>query len=240
MILKPTLQNKYMVIFPPPLDSLLGEIEPKAVTNIFGGPGTGKTNLCLLAALDCIRSDGTVTYIDTEGGFSFKRLSQLMPSYKLILPKINLLEPKDFSEQGSMIRGLAGTDLIIVDSISALYRLEYASAENRKPKEMSHSILEANRELSKQLSILSILARKTNIPVLVTSHTFKSWDTGRDEIVGGDAVKYWSKVIIFLQKTGKSGERKATLKKHRSLPEDREVKFLLVQDGIKPSGFKLF
>lgn len=230
-----------MIALPAPFDSLLKEIEPKAVTNFFGAPGTGKTNLCLLAALNCINSNGgSVTYIDTEGGFSFKRLSQLMPNYKLILSKINLLEPKDFTEQGRIIRELKGTDLVILDSLSALYRLEYADADQKKIKEVNVHIMEANRELSKQLSILSQVARKNNIPVIVTSHTFKSWDTGKEEMVGGEAVKYWSKGIVFLEKTGRTGERKAVVVKHRSLPEGKSVKFMIVQDGIKPAGFKLF
>jgi DNA repair protein RadB len=229
-----------MITLPPPLDSLMGKIETKAITNFCGGPGTGKTNLCLLAALKCASSGGTVTYLDTEGGFSFERLSQLQPNYKLLLSKINLLEPKDFTEQGRMIRELQGTDLVVVDSLSALYRLEYADSGQQKSREVNVQIMEANRELSRQLSILSNFARKNDIPVIVTSHTFRKWDTGSDEIVGGDSAKYWSKAIIFLEKTGKAGERRAVLVKHRSLPEKREAKFLIVQDGIKPSGFKLF
>lgn len=228
------------IMLPAPFDALLTHLESKAITTFFGAPGSGKTNICLLAALNCVKRGGRVTYIDTEGGFSFERLAQLMPAYKIILQKINLLLPKDFTEQGKIIRGLLDCNLIIVDSLCALYRLEYADAEQKKSRELNVHIMEANRELSKQLSILSNKARELGIPVLATSHTFKVWDTGRDEIVGGDAVKYWSKAIIFLEKTGKSGERKATVIKHRSLPEGKETKFVIVEDGIKPSGFRLF
>lgn len=228
---------------PEPLESLMEGIEKRAVCNFFGAPGTGKTNLCLIAMIACVNNGGRVTYIDTEGGFSFKRLEQLMPSYKLVLERINLLEPKNLKEQGDIIRNLEKSDLVIVDSLSALYRLEYA--ENNKEnsgnkREEKANIVEANRELSKQLSVLSAFAREHDIPVIVTSHTFKNWDSGADEIVGGDAVRYWSKGIIFIEKAGKPGERKATVVKHRSVPEGKSVKFLLCQDGIKPSGFKLF
>lgn len=228
------------VKLPVPMDSIIKGLEPKTVTNIFGGPGTGKTNLCLLAMIDCINNGGEVTYIDSEGGFSFERLSQIMPNYKIILSKINLLEPKDFREQGEMIRSLQGTNLVIVDSLSALYRLEYAEADQKKNKEVNSQIMESNRELSRQLSILSNFARKNSIPVLVTSHTFKNWDSGKNEIVGGDAVKYWSKSIVFIESTSKTGERKATIMKHRSEPEGKNVKFVIDATGIKPSGFKLF
>ena len=224
------------ILLPDPFPALMQEIEAGAVPNLFGEPGSGKTNLCLLAALHCIRNGGAVTFIDTEGGFSFKRLEQLYPQYKLILGKIDLREPKTFQEQGKLIRSLEGTDFVIVDSLSALYRVEYAEHE---PVSKPH-ILEANKELSRQLSLLSAHARRHSIPVLVTSHAFRNWDTGRMEMVGGDAVRYWSKTILFLEKTGKQGERRATLVKHRSLPEGESAKFLIVQDGIRPAGFRLF
>jgi len=220
---------------PEPLHALLGGIEFSALSNFYGAPGTGKTNICLLISIECIKNGGKVVYIDTEGGFSPDRLSQLTGNVDDAMKKINLIEPKNFKEQGDIIRGLdkKEADLIVLDSAAALYRLEYADPEKE--------ILEANRELSRQMSILSSLAREKGIPVVVTSHTYKNWDTDRHEIVGGDSVKYWSKVLVFLERTGKMSERNATVIKHRSLPEGKTVRFVITQDGIKPaSGFKLF
>ena len=120
-----------------------------------------------------------------------------------------------------------------MDSAVALYRLEYADP-------MKEAI-EPNRELSKQLSVLSNTAREKKMPVIITSHVFRSWETQKNEIVGGDSVRYWSKVIVFLERTGRTSERKATIIKHRWVPEGKSVKFVIVQEGIKPaSGFKLF
>jgi len=220
---------------PEPLHALLGGIEFSALSNFYGAPGTGKTNICLLISIECIKNGGKVVYIDTEGGFSPDRLSQLTGNVDDAMKKINLIEPKNFKEQSDVIRGLdkKEADLIVLDSAAALYRLEYADPEKE--------ILEANRELSRQMSILSSLAREKGIPVVVTSHTYKNWDTDRHEIVGGDSVKYWSKVLVFLERTGKMSERNATVIKHRSLPEGKTVRFVITQDGIKPaSGFKLF
>ena len=219
---------------PEPLSSIISRLEPQTVTNFYGGPGTGKTNLCLLAAIECIRNGGCVTYIDTEGGFSQERLRQLTKNPEQALQKITLLEPKTFEEQGKLIRSLEKhkSDLIILDSAVALYRLEYAD-----PKAET---LEAHRELSKQISILSTLSREKNIPVIITAHTFQNWDTGTNEIVGGDMIKYWSKVIVYLERTNKTSERKATIVKHRWVPEGGTVKFVIVEDGIKPSGFRIF
>jgi DNA repair protein RadB len=220
---------------PQPLQSLMQGIEHGALTNFYGAPGTGKTNLCLLTALDVLRSGGKVIFIDTEGGFSQERLAQIYPDHTEALKSMFILEPKDFKEQGKIIRDLPDrqADMIILDSAAALYRLEYADPDKEA--------LEANRELSRQMSILSNIARQRDIPIVVTSHTYRNWDTDRHEIVGGDAVKYWAKAVVFLERTGKMAERNATIIKHRWMPEGKSVKFEITGDGIKPaSGRRLF
>ena len=61
-------------------------------------------------------------------------------------------------------------------------------------------------------------------------------------IVGGDLLKYGSKCLIELQMTP-SGNRRAILKKHRSIPEAKEITFKIVEGGIigtkEGKGFKL-
>ena len=199
----------------------------------------GKTNICLLAAAFCAKAGGRVLYVDTENSFSAERFQQIAD--KTLAENIEIVHPKTFQEQGDVIRGLETADLIIVDSLAALYRMEIAEPRQTTGKEENKMvIMGANRELSKQMSVLSAVAREKQVPVLVTSHTYKNWDTGEEEVVGGDAVKYWCKCLVFLERTGRTSERKATLIKHRSLPEHGAVKFELVRDGIKPSGFRLF
>jgi len=223
------------VILPAPFDSMVGRLESKAITNLYGEPGSGKTNLCILAALSCIENGGTVVFIDTEGGFSLERFKQLCPTkWPAALKRIELLEPKDFKQQEAMIKSLSGkkTDLIILDSAVALYRLECTDQKSE--------VLKANKQLSRQISILSNLAREKGIPVIITAHMFRNWETGKQEIVGGDTLKYWSKAIVCIERTGRTSERKATVIKHRSLPEGGSTKFMITQNGIKPSGFRIF
>ncbi|MBN1897047.1 MAG: DNA repair and recombination protein RadB [Candidatus Aenigmarchaeota archaeon] len=220
---------KKKISVPQPLSSLMEGIEHGALTNFYGAPGTGKTNICLISALEVVKGGGKVVFLDTEGGFSHERFSQLSDNPEHV-NGITMLEPKDFKEQSRMIKSLKDVqaDLIVVDSAAALYRLEYSDPEKEA--------LEANRELSKQMSILSAIAREKDIPVIVTSHTYKNWDTENNEIVGGDAVKYWAKAVIFLERTGKMSERNATVVKHRWIHEGKSVKFEIVNNGIKPSG----
>ncbi len=227
------------VKLPRPLDALMIGLERKAVTNFYGEPGAGKTNICLLAALECARSGGTVAYIDTEGGFSVERVKQIERNVELLLERIRIFEPRDFGEQGRIIRTVSkgDYDMIIVDSMVALYRLEYAE---KNGKGQSAQLMEANRELSKQMSVLSSAARERNMPVIVTSHIFSNWETGEDEVIGGESIKYWSKAMVKIERTGRMSERKAIITKHRFIPEGGEVKFEIVNEGIRPArGFRI-
>jgi DNA repair protein RadB len=171
--------------------------------------------------------------VDTEGGFSFERFGQICPDSREALKKISLVRPQDFEAQGRTVRALKSkqADLIVVDSVVALFRLECSPEGNYT--------FEAGKELSRQLSILSNIAVERSIPVIITSHSFRRRD-GPAEVIGGDVIKYWSKSLILLEKTGRSSERKATIVKHRWLPEEKSVKFNIVHEGIKPAGFRIF
>ncbi len=234
------------VKLPEPVDGLVKGLEPKTLASFYGPPGCGKTNICLLAAASCVNAGGRVIYVDTEGGFNRNRLKQVTNSWQKVLDSTVLLEPRNFREQATLIGELGRhkADLFIVDSVVSLYRLEYAekneSAKDRPAYGPTRAVLEANRELSRQLSVLSALAREKDVPVLVTAHTFRHWETKLNEIVGGDAIKYWSKVILYIEKTGRVSERKATLIKHPHQAEWGSVKFSIVNEGIKPAGFKIF
>ena len=58
-----------------PLDELLdGGIEKRTITQIYGPPGVGKTNICLNIAIGVAKRGKKVVYIDTEGGISVDRI----------------------------------------------------------------------------------------------------------------------------------------------------------------------
>ena len=51
-------------------DLLDGGFESSVITTIYGGAGSGKTNICLLFACNLGKK---VIWIDTEGSFSIER-----------------------------------------------------------------------------------------------------------------------------------------------------------------------
>ncbi|HLD06831.1 MAG TPA: DNA repair and recombination protein RadB [Candidatus Nanoarchaeia archaeon] len=210
-------------------DQLLqGGFETDIITTIYGPAGSGKTNVCMLCAIGVARSGRKVLYIDTDNSFSVLRLQQIAPEYLGILDKMVFLQPLTFDEQKESFQKLReltaeNIGLIIVDSISMLYRLEIGKTDD---------IYEVNKELGLQLGYLTELARKLHIPVLVTNQVYADFDNKENvRMVGGDLLKYGSKCLIELRKFRK-GRRAAVLRKHRSLAEDTSADFTIVETGF--------
>ena len=227
------------------LDAMLdGGYEKDVITTVYGPAGSGKTALCLLCTINMANSGKKIVYVDCEGGFSLERLKQIASylgqDYKKILDNIIFLRPTSFAEQKKSLEKLKDIvndkiGLIVVDTIAMLYRLELGKDDD---------VYEVNRELGRQLSYLTEIARNKKIPVLVTNQVYTDFDA-RDKvnIVGGDILKYASKCLMELQITP-NGNRRAIIKKHRSIPDEKEITFKIVDGGIieakETRGFKLF
>lgn len=213
------------------VDGLLdGGYETDTVTTVYGPAGSGKTNLCIVATVDVLRAGRKVVFIDSEGGFSVDRFRQIAgDDYKELLDMMIFLKPLTFSEQRNAFGKLSklldeDIGLVIVDTISMLYRLEIGQ---------SNDVYSVNKDLGQQINYLNEITRRKNIPVLITNQVYASFEQqGSVKMVGGDLLKYGSKCLIELQKMRK-GTRKAILKKHRSIAEDREVVFKIVERGVE-------
>lgn len=225
---------------------LEGGYEKGIITTIYGPGGSGKSNFILLAACHQAKKDKKIIFIDTEGSFSIDRINQIsggLPEF--VLKNIIILKTTSFQEQKNAFLKLEkelkseNIGLIIVDSINMLYRLELADAR----KKDSEEVKKVNLDLAKQMKSLNEIARKREIPVLITSQVYneflseEDWLAGKERsvgIVGGDLLKYWSKCIIELK--NQNGKRKAIIRKHRSLPE-KELNFEICNEGIIKRGW---
>ncbi len=213
---------------------LHGGYESDVVSVIYGSAGCGKTNFCLLAAVSQAKKGNKVVFVDTEGGFSVERIKQLCDDeYEDVLKNIFLLKPTDFSEQKEAFKKILEylkkeVSLIIVDGMTILYRLDFASAREKDFNEVQKT----NSELVSQMRTLAEIARKREIPVIVTNQVYK-WEDER-KMVGGDILSYWGKCLIEL--VNEKGKRIAYLRKHRSLPE-KEFEFQITNSGIKKKGW---
>jgi len=227
------------------LDMMLdGGYEKDIITTIYGPAGAGKTNLCLLCAMNTARDRKKVIYIDTENNFSVERFKQISESisqnYAKLLNNVVFLRPASFDEQKKTFEKLKDivnnkVGLIVFDSVAMLYRLEIGKNED---------VYEVNRALGTQLGYLKEIASKKHIPVLITNQVYADFeDKDKVNIVGGDLLRYTSKCLLELQITP-SGNRICIVKKHRHLPAEKEITFKIVEGGIlgtkEGKGFRLF
>jgi DNA repair protein RadB len=206
-------------------DLLGGGLEPKIITQLYGGPASGKSVLCVLAAVSCLQAGKGVIFIDTEG-FSIERFRQVAgPEAERLAHDLFLYEPHDFDQQGLMITGLERhlerdtIGLIIMDSATGLYRTQLEKG------------IDAMQKLTRQIMHLLGYAKKYGIPVLITNQVYM--DVQRKVYVGlgGTALAHISKVIVNIERI--NSHRRATLEKHRSRPPGEFFDFDIVEQGIR-------
>lgn len=210
------------------VDELIGGgFETGTVTQIYGEAGTGKTNICIQLAFECVKSGKKVIYIDTEG-LSIERFKQIVGgSVEDIVKDVIMYEPLNFDQQSDAIEEVKkivdeNVGLILLDSATLPYR--YELGEDRD--------MHARRDLANQISDLLEITREYNIGVVVTSHVYTDIKTNEIRPLGGHAFEHLSKTIIQLEKAG-TGKRKAILRKHRSRPEGISCEFVLTGRGVE-------
>ena len=209
------------------LDALIGGgLELRTITQFYGEPASGKSTLCLIAAVSCLRSGHAVAWIDSEG-FSTERFRQVAGAdTDAIADRFFLFEPIDFEHQGAMILEVEKVlkahkpGLLVIDSATALYRTDLEKGRD------------AMQALTRQMLHLLGYAKRYEVPVLITNQVYM--DTARNTFagLGGTALEHLSKVIVRLEKTETPGVRRARLVKHRSRPEGASFDYEITGDGI--------
>ncbi len=207
------------------LDELLGGgLESASITEIYGEPGSGKTNLCLQASRECALQGKKVAYIDSEG-VSIDRLKQICKKndFKKILDNILFFNPTCFKEQEKMVTNaikINNVGMIIFDTFNMFYRLELENNE-----------LCVIRSLNRQIANLQVAARKNDIYSIISGQVYSVED---DDVkpFSGMGIKHISKTILKLEKKG-IGKRRATIIKHRSEPEGKTANFKITSKGLE-------
>jgi len=205
-----------------------GGFEHGIITQIYGGSGSGKTNICLQLTVQCIRNREKVVIIDTDG-FSAERFSQIAgDDAKKLANDLIIYEPVDFQQQYSAIVDIeklasTGIGLVIVDSATLFYRFGLMPGDDNNAN--------IRRQLVEQMAGLHRLARKFNMVVVITNQVYTDVETGEMHPLGGNLIEHLSKTIIKLEKIGKD-KRKATLIKHRSRAEMKCADLTITNEGI--------
>jgi DNA repair protein RadB len=153
--------------------------------------------------------------VDTDATFNINRFQQISPDdKKSIGENILIFNPDSFDQQSNIIENLENyitpkTRLIIIDSISKLYRAEYLSTSER---------FWYNRELNRQLAYLNGLAFQHKLAVVITSQvrTALSIDANEIEPIAKRTIFHWPTTIIRLDFTDSTKMRRAIIERHNS------------------------
>ena len=217
-----------------PIDELLGGgFERGGVTQVYGPPAAGKSNLALSAAVEAATAGRSSLYIDTEG-LSVDRMEQLAsahPDADLdgIASRIIVTEALTFEEQREAVQDASEfaekVDLIVLDSATGFYRLERTEQEEG----------EALRSVARQITHLLSLARKHDIAVGFTNQVYTDPDSETASALGGHTLDHWSAVILRLDRF-RGGNRRATLEKHHAREAGGTVQFRITGDGLDGAG----
>ena len=191
------------------LDNLLnGGVEAGVITQVYGPPGSGKTQLCYTLCV-MLPSDYGAIYIDTEGSFRPERIKEIANARgfdsKQILQRILVTKALDIKQMESRIEAACSKidsdsdnkiKLLIVDSIIYHYRAECAG-RSKLPEKI--------QRLNKYMHLLLKTASSNAVAVVVTNHQTQSSVDGtynRVAPLGGYAVSYASKYRIHLDYRG--------------------------------------
>ena len=241
----------------PPVDDLLGGgFERGVVTQVYGPPAAGKTNLALAAAVEVAAAGGRVLYVDTEG-LSIERFQQLA-SARLeaeteadvtgSVEPAEMVESTEAAEPAETMETLAGR-LIITEAYDFADQREAVRDAEELAGQVDLIVLDSAtgfyrleraddveggdslRAVTKQVTHLLSLARRYDLAVVITNQVFRDPDADRVRGLGGNTLEHWTGTILRVDRF-RGGNRRATLEKHRSRPAGETAPFRIVADGL--------
>lgn len=170
-------------------------------------------------------------FVDTDGTFSYERLSQIA-KYDLhkISPLLNIARPTTFREQSKAIDSIEKIvtnklGLIVVDTITSLYRVELNDVEETYC---------ANRELNRQLAVMTQIAKTCGLAVLIVSQV-RSVPIGEIvemKPVATRVLNFWSDVILYMMQTGQTRVIKILREKHPKIKRKGSIHIKIENSGI--------
>lgn len=180
------------------LDTLIGGgVETRSIIEVYGEYRTGKTQLCHTLAVTCQLpksmggGEGKAIYIDTEGSFRPERIKEIAESYGLNADDVleNIITARVFTSdhQCAILSQVVSTiteeaspyRLLIIDSIMALYRVDYSGRGQ---------LAERQQSLGRHLNMLKKIADNLKIAVVITNQVTAEPGTYNDMMIGPSSI----------------------------------------------------
>lgn len=213
---------------------------PEGIISVWGDFGVGKTTFALQTAINTSNQGNKVIYIYSKPNFPSVRIGNILKdNLKKVLDNIVFIRTTDFTDLYNIIFNLEflildnlkekanSFGLIIIDSITDLYRLELT----REKKEKNVGL---NFQLNQILANLSYLFETYGIEVLVVNElTRKSHNDQTEEVQsGGNVMDFWVSYSIKIERTERLSIRNLTVRKHRE-KKKFELSSILTNNGFE-------
>ena len=210
----------------PPIDRLFeGGLHAGEVTTVFGEAATGKSTLAYQSLINAVKMELTTIYIDTEK-FNTRRIAQI--DNKIDIPDfITLLQPETFTQQIQYLKNLKDLlnerpfKLLIIDTISNLYRLESNSLEKN---------IALRRLLEQHLARIHCETRRNSLFTLILSQV-RSY-SGKTSPIGEDCLYAYSRKVLELRKGLINNKRFAILRKGSSNLIEESLPYIITEKGL--------
>jgi DNA repair protein RadA len=178
--------------------------------------------------------------IDTEHRFRPERIQEISKSRGLdsvsILKRIRVARPYNSNQQELCMEAASSiinksesrVRLLIIDSMTDHYRVDYSGRKNLSDRQ---------QRLNKYMHILSRLAQKNSIAVVITNQTNDtpdSFSNSKANPIGGKTLLYASTYIIFLK--GSRYDRLHAKLIRSPFQQPDQIKFTINENGIGDSS----
>lgn len=221
------------------LDDLLGGgIETRAITELYGEFGTGKSQICHTLCLTVQETEdkhniSRALYVDTENTFRPERIASIASARKIdpnralenviVAKAYNSSHQEVIIQESANIINLHNIKIMIVDSIVSHYRAEF----------LGRSFLsERQQRINRLLHILLRIAETCKIAVVITNQIQTSPDAifgDPNKATGGNVMAHTSTYRIYLKKAGKNRIARMVDSPYHS---EREVLFTINEQGV--------
>jgi DNA repair protein RadA len=224
------------------LDTLLGGgIETRAVTEVFGEFGSGKSQLahqlCVNVQLPKEKGglDGRAVYIDTENTFRPERIMNMAVGLELD-PEVvlkNILVARSYNTDQQLLIAEKAEELIeregvrfmAIDSLTSHFRAEFVGRG---------TLADRQQKLARHLLVLHRIADLKDIAVFVTNQVQARPDLffgDPTRPIGGHILGHSATTRVYLRKS-KGGRRIARVVDSPNLPEGESI-FMITENGIR-------
>jgi DNA repair protein RadA len=224
------------------LDKLLGGgLETGAVTELFGEFGSGKSQLAHQLSVNVQLPEerggleGGAIFIDTENTFRPERIRQMAEALGLdperVLQGIHVARAYTtdhqmlLAERAGRLAEKHGIRLVVVDSVTALFRSEYCGRG---------TLAERQQKLGRHMAELHRVAEVYGVAVLVTNQVQARPDVlfgDPTKPIGGHVLGHAVTARVYLRKA-KENLRVAKLVDHPCLPPET-VTFRITEAGVR-------